>query len=96
MCEKFFNQECSCAEEVEKLIKRIQTKVEIYHQHSAVCGHAMIIHGDHIDYIVDGRLHHPHATHCDDHGLIHLISGYVIGRVTYVCIETMPSTQILT
>ena len=22
--------------------------------------------GDHIDYLVDGHLHHPHADHCDD------------------------------
>jgi hypothetical protein len=25
-------------------------------------------HGDHIDYLVDGQLHHPHEGHCDDHG----------------------------
>jgi hypothetical protein len=25
-------------------------------------------HGDHIDYLVNGRLHHPHGNHCDDHG----------------------------
>jgi hypothetical protein len=25
-------------------------------------------HGDHIDYLVDGRLHHVHGDHCDDHG----------------------------
>jgi hypothetical protein len=25
-------------------------------------------HGDHIDYLVDGHLHHPHGDHCDDHG----------------------------
>ena len=24
--------------------------------------------GDHIDYLVDGHLHHPHGDHCDDHG----------------------------
>ena len=76
MCPKFFNQECSCAEEVEKLIKRLQTKVEIYHQHSMTCGHPRIIHDDHVDYIVDGRLHHPHITHCDDHGPITFLSGY--------------------
>jgi hypothetical protein len=25
-------------------------------------------HGDHVDYLVNGRLHHPHDGHCDDHG----------------------------
>jgi UDP-2,3-diacylglucosamine pyrophosphatase LpxH len=25
-------------------------------------------HGDHVDYLVSGHLHHPHGDHCDDHG----------------------------
>jgi UDP-2,3-diacylglucosamine pyrophosphatase LpxH len=25
-------------------------------------------HADHVDYLVDGHLHHPHGSHCDDHG----------------------------
>jgi hypothetical protein len=25
-------------------------------------------HGDHVDYLYEGRLHHPHGDHCDDHG----------------------------
>jgi len=29
-----------------------------------------------VDYIVDGRLHHPHYSHCDDHGPVELLSGY--------------------
>ena len=28
--------------------------------------------GDHIDYIVDGRLHQQHEDHCDDHGAVDL------------------------
>ena len=32
------------------------------------CGHEMVPHGDHTDYLVDGRLHHQHRDHCDDHG----------------------------
>jgi ethanolamine utilization protein EutQ (cupin superfamily) len=31
-------------------------------------------HGDHIDYIVDGRLHHVHDGHCDDHGPVEIIN----------------------
>lgn len=38
------------------------------HVHGAGCGHEPIPHGDHVDYLVGGRLHHPHGTHCDDHG----------------------------
>jgi hypothetical protein len=45
---------------------------EASHEHGAGCGHAAIPHGDHLDYLVDGHLHHPHADHCDDHGAIKL------------------------
>ena len=34
------------------------------------CGHAAIPHGDHTDYFYQGRLHHRHNDHCDDHGLL--------------------------
>ena len=42
------------------------------HVHGHGCGHAAVPHGDHIDYLVDGRLHHPHGDHCDDHGPLDL------------------------
>jgi hypothetical protein len=29
-------------------------------------------HGDHVDYLVDGHLHHPHDGHCDHHGVLAL------------------------
>ena len=29
-------------------------------------------HGDHIDYLVDGHLHHAHGDHHDDHGPVQL------------------------
>jgi len=38
------------------------------HAHGKNCGHEAIPHGDHLDYIVDGHLHHPHMGHCDHHG----------------------------
>ena len=38
------------------------------HKHGPSCGHPAIPHGDHVDYLVDGHLHHPHGDHCDDHG----------------------------
>ena len=43
------------------------------HQHGPECGHAMIPHGDHHDYLVDDRLHHSHDGHCDDHGSIEIV-----------------------
>jgi hypothetical protein len=38
------------------------------HVHGPGCGHEMVPHGDHVDYLVDGHLHHQHNGHCDDHG----------------------------
>jgi len=38
------------------------------HQHGPNCGHEAVPHGDHVDYLIDGHLHHPHGDHCDDHG----------------------------
>lgn len=40
------------------------------HVHSKDCGHEAVPHGDHLDYLVDGHLHHPHGRHCDDHGRV--------------------------
>ena len=42
------------------------------HQHGAGCGHHAVPHGDHVDYLVDGHLHHPHGDHCDDHGKVEM------------------------
>jgi hypothetical protein len=38
------------------------------HQHGPTCEHAAVPHGDHVDYVVNGHLHHPCDRHCDDHG----------------------------
>ncbi len=40
------------------------------HVHGPGCGHEAVPHGDHTDYLVDGHLHHPHGSHCDDHGAL--------------------------
>lgn len=45
------------------------------HVHGPGCGHEAVPHGDHVDYIVDGRLHHPHGDHCDDHGPVTLVES---------------------
>ena len=42
------------------------------HEHGPGCGHELVPHGDHMDYLVDGHLHHPHEGHCDDHGELQL------------------------
>lgn len=38
------------------------------HAHGPGCGHESVPHGDHVDFLVDGRLHQSHDDHCDDHG----------------------------
>lgn len=38
------------------------------HRHGPTCGHPSVPHGSHMDYLVDGHLHHPHGGHCDEHG----------------------------
>jgi hypothetical protein len=38
------------------------------HVHGPDCGHPAVPHGDHVDYLVNGHLHHAHGNHCDDHG----------------------------
>jgi hypothetical protein len=43
------------------------------HVHGPNCGHEAVPHGDHIDYIVDGHLHHQHNGHCDNHGPVELV-----------------------
>ena len=47
-------------------------QVHCSHAHGPNCGHQAVPHGDHVDYLVDGRLHHPHGDHCDDHGPVQL------------------------
>jgi len=45
------------------------------HVHGPKCGHTAILHDGHIDYIVDGKLHHPDGDHCDDHGPICVVEN---------------------
>jgi hypothetical protein len=37
--------------------------------------HPRVPHGDHLDYIHEGRLHRHHGDHCDDHGPVDLVEG---------------------
>lgn len=43
------------------------------HVHGPNCGHEAISHGDHVDYLVDGHLHHQHNGHCDNHGPVEVL-----------------------
>ncbi|MBS0240390.1 MAG: hypothetical protein JSR89_18410 [Proteobacteria bacterium] len=45
------------------------------HVHGKGCGHEAVPHGDHIDYLVNGHLHHPHGDHCDDHGPLEIVKN---------------------
>lgn len=42
------------------------------HVHGPNCGHPAVPRGDHVDYLVNGHLHHQHAGHCDHHGALAL------------------------
>ena len=44
--------------------------VECAAKHHPGCGHPQVPHGDHVDYLVDGALHHLHGDHCDLHGTL--------------------------
>lgn len=47
--------------------------VEVTCLHNEDCGHESVPHGDHVCYIVDGRLEHVHGDHVDDHGPIEIV-----------------------
>ena len=62
------------------------------HEHCAGCGHPLVPHGDHHDYLMDGHLHHPCNGHCDDHGAVEMASHSkafrpLHDRVLVECIE---------
>lgn len=44
------------------------------HRHGPGCGHEAVPHGDHVDYLVDGVLHHPDGDHCDTHGAVEVVT----------------------
>jgi hypothetical protein len=52
---------------------RCTPDLQCEHGHAPGCGHEAVPHGDHTDYLVRGRLHHPHSNHCDDHGPVQLV-----------------------
>ena len=57
------------------------------------CGHEAVPHGEHIDYLVDGHLHHPHDGHCDDHRRVtvglspRILQRSITGFVAGICLN---------
>lgn len=57
-----------------------ETRIDVTAQNPAECrqtactedhtAHPDVPHGDHVDRLINGRLHHDHAGHCDDHGTV--------------------------
>lgn len=47
------------------------------HVHNEGCEHPMIIHNGHVDYIVEGQLHHVHDGHCDIHGTVIVVDKFM-------------------
>jgi hypothetical protein len=39
------------------------------HDHGKGCGHTAVKHGDHVDFLHDGHLHHPAGTDVEEHAL---------------------------
>ena len=50
-----------------------QVECDAGHEHGSACGHQQVPHGDHVDYLVNGRLHHVCDGHCDDHGPVEIV-----------------------
>jgi hypothetical protein len=39
------------------------------HEHGAGCGHTAVKHGNHVDYLHDGHLHHPEGDGVKEHSI---------------------------
>lgn len=66
---KFHDKNCLILSDFCKLCEKKKQNDE-KHKHGPGCGHSIVNHKGHIDYIVEGNLHFPHEEHCDDHGKI--------------------------
>jgi hypothetical protein len=55
------------------------------HQHGPSCGHTAIKHGDHVDYLHDGHLHHTAADGTIHEHAIPVTKANPDGCVTHAC-----------
>jgi hypothetical protein len=51
-------------------VDHVHDRVPAEHRH-----HPVVPHGERTDDIREGRLHHHHGDHCDDHGSVDIIEG---------------------
>jgi len=55
--------------DVDRRRPNVCAPIECGERHGAEsCAHVPVPHGAHVDYDVNGDLHHPHGDHCDLHG----------------------------
>jgi zinc transport system permease protein len=47
--------------------RRHHSAAEHQHEHGIDCGHEIVAHEDHLDYVHDGHRHAAHGAHYDDH-----------------------------
>jgi zinc transport system permease protein len=47
--------------------RRHHSATEHRHEHGPDCGHEIVAHNDHLDYVHDGHRHAAHGAHYDDH-----------------------------
>ena len=59
--------------DAEELVKRVSGEPHP-HGHPGE-EHIMVQHGDHMDFVHDGHLHHQHGDHTDDHGAVKLVTA---------------------
>ena len=59
--------------ESEELVARVTTD-DHPHGHTGE-EHASVQHGSHTDFVHEGRLHHVHGDHIDDHGEVKLVAA---------------------
>lgn len=57
--------------DAEELVSRVTTD-DHAHGHAGE-EHITVQHGDHMDFVHDGHLHHRHGDHTDDHGAVKLV-----------------------
>ena len=53
-----------------------EMKIDCQHTHNKTCGHPVVIHNDHVDYLVDDSLHHISDSGCENHGLLSTYKDY--------------------
>ncbi|MFO6429296.1 hypothetical protein ACLBKT_04295 [Erythrobacter sp. W302b] len=59
--------------DAEELVARVTTD-DHPHGHAGE-EHMTVQHGDHMDFVHDGHLHHRHGDHTDDHGVVKLVGA---------------------